>query len=85
MNEENVTPIFAPHALLRVKVNMLQCVVTALSKAEGNGELGDDAGAGGLARPRARRERARSHDQRLLKVTPARWKAARTDVQPIRI
>jgi hypothetical protein len=53
MNEENVTPIFAPradtwHQVLRVKLNMLQCVVTALSKAEGNGELGDDAGAGAL-------------------------------------
>jgi len=53
VNEENVTPIFAPqtdtwHQVLRVKVNMLQCVLTALSKAEGDGELGDDAGAGAL-------------------------------------
>jgi hypothetical protein len=53
MNEENVTPIFAPqtdtwHQVLRDKVNMLQCVAIALTKAENDDELGDDAGAGAL-------------------------------------
>ena len=51
--EENVTPIFAPqsdtwHQVLRVKVNVLQCVAIALTKAEGDGALDDDAGAGAL-------------------------------------
>ncbi len=53
MNEENVTPIFAPqtdtwHQVLRVRVNVLQCVVTALIKADDDAELADDAGAGAL-------------------------------------
>jgi len=53
MNQENVTPIFAPqtdtwHQVLRVKVNTLQCVVTALIKADDDGALDDDAGAGTL-------------------------------------